>query len=57
MGSLAEIIWHLIKLPFIIIVSAFKLIIFIIIVIAFIYQPIPTIAILLGYSLIKIANQ
>ena len=59
MGSLAEIIWYLIKLPFIVIFYSFKLILFVILVVAYIYQPILSVWLLLciiGYVLIKIAE-
>ncbi len=57
MDSLAEIIGFLIKAPFVIIYYAFKLIVFIIAIIALIYYPIPTLAIILGYFLIVIAKK
>lgn len=56
MSSLAEIIEFLIKAPFVIVFYAFKLIVFIIVIIALIFYPIPTATILLGYFLIMIAK-
>lgn len=57
MDGLAEIIGFLIRAPFVIVFYAFKLIVFIIVIIALLYYPIPTAAILLGYFLIVIAKK
>lgn len=60
MKSLFEMIWYLIKLPFIIIFSAFKLVLFIVLVIAGIYQPIIWVGLLLlviSYGMAKMSEK
>jgi hypothetical protein len=47
MKSLVNIIWYLVKLPFVIVFSAFKLVLFVVLVIAGIYEPIIWVGLLL----------
>ena len=60
MKSLLNIIWYLIKLPFVIVFSVFKLVLFISLVIAGIYQPIILVGLLLlviSYGMAKMSEK
>jgi hypothetical protein len=60
MKSLVNIIWYLVKLPFVIVFSAFKLVLLIVLVIAGIYQPIIWVGLLLlviGYGMVRITQK
>ena len=60
MKSLVNIIWYLVKLPFVIVFSAFKLVLFVVLLIAGIYKPIIWVGLLLlviSYGMAKIIQK